>query len=209
MKLGEFVTQVSLSAAIFALYWFTMKARFVSLAITFIVSISGMAGISNAQDVFSSYTFSGQLTLNSPLPQNYINYFGNTTTLNYAGALTFDQTQVNALKLKDHNFGVYPTFIADGGSLSLTLNTSLGNFTFNTNHTAPGSSAPTLVISGKQSPVGFNFDLVNNTVIPLELALNTPLPNPIQPSNGLKSYTGLQENVTFSSSGHNPFSVIW
>jgi len=93
---------------------------------------------------------------------------------------------------------VYNSFIQDGGNVSITLNTALGNVTFNSNNLPAGSSLPTLVVQNKEA-VGFDFDFKNSSVLPMELKLNAPIPNPVQPNPAHGSpYTGVLENLTLT-----------
>jgi hypothetical protein len=171
-----------------------MKARFVWIAITFTALTFGAMGIGRA-DIFETETFSGTLTLQKPMPSSAMT---SMVSLNYTGRTTWDLTKVQALD-SDNSLKVYNSFIQDGGSVSITLNTALGNVTFNSNNLPAGSSVPTLDVQNKEA-VGFNFDFVNSSVLPIELKLFAPIPNPVKgpnPAHG-SPYTGVLEDLTLS-----------
>jgi len=170
-----------------------MKTRFVWIAITFTALTFGAIGIGRA-DIFETETFSGTLTLQKPMPSSAMT---SMLSLNYTGITTWDLTKVQALD-SNNKLMVYNTFIQDGGNVSITLNTALGNVTFNSNNLPTGSSLPTLVVQNKEA-VGFDFDFKNSSVLPMELKLNAPIPNPVQPNPPHGSpYTGVLENLTLT-----------
>jgi len=170
-----------------------MKARFVWIAITFTALTFGAMGIGRA-DIFETETFSGTLTLQKPMPSSAMT---SMVSLNYTGRTTWDLTKVQALD-SDNSLKVYNSFIQDGGNVSITLNTALGNVTFNSSNLPAGSSLPTLVVQNKEA-VGFDFDFKNSSVLPMELKLNAPIPNPVQPNPPHGSpYTGVLENLTLT-----------
>jgi len=170
-----------------------MKTRFVWIAITFTALTFGAMGIGRA-DIFETETFSGTLTLQKPMPNSALT---SMLSLNYTGITTWDLTKVQALD-SNNKLMVYNSFIQDGGNVSITLNTALGNVNFNSNNLPAGSSLPTLVVQNKEA-VGFDFDLKNSSVLPMELKLNAPIPNPVQPNPPHGSpYTGVLENLTLT-----------
>ena len=163
------------------------------MAITFTALTFGAIGIGKA-DIFETETFSGTLTLQKPLPNSAMT---SMLSLNYTGITTWDLTKVQALD-SNNKLMVYNSFIQDGGNVSITLNTTLGNLTFNSNNLPTGSSIPTLVVQNKEA-VGFDFDIKNTSILPIELTLNAPIPNPVQPNPPHGSpYTGVLENLTLT-----------
>jgi hypothetical protein len=181
-----------------------MKARFVWIAITFTALTFGAMGIGRAADVFETETFSGTLTLQKPMPSSALT---SILSLTYTGITTWDLTKVQALD-KDNSLKVYSSFIQDGGNVSVTLKTALGNVTFNSNNLPAGSSVPTLVVQNKEA-VGFDFDIKNSSVLPMELKLNAPIPNPVSgpnPAHG-SPYTGVLEDLTLKVTFPNPLGT--
>ena len=169
-----------------------MKRRIAWVAAISLIVLSGFPEVSMA-DVFQADNISGTITLNHPAkdPETDSLIF----SLNYVGTIRFDESAVDTLSpsLQD-----YKSFIANGGSLSLTIFTPFGNFPFSSTSIAPGgNSKPTLVVQNNE-PVAFDFRLLNEGTSPSILNFFAPIPNPAKPGLGSTSYTGVQDNVTLS-----------
>lgn len=169
-----------------------MKRRVAWVAAISLVGLSGFAEVSKA-DVFQADNISGTIALNHPVkdPETGSLIF----SLNYVGTIRFDESAVDTLS---PSLQIYKSFIANGGSLSLTLFTPFGNIPFSSTSIASGgNSKPTLIVQNNE-PVAFDFRLLDAGTSPSILNFFAPIPNPVEPGLGTTSYTGVQDNVTLS-----------
>ena len=169
-----------------------MKRRIAFVVAISLLGLSGFPEVSMA-DVFQADNISGTIALNHPVkdPETDSLIF----SLNYVGTIRFDESAVDTLSpsLQD-----YKSFIANGGSLSLTIFTPFGNFPFSSTSIAPGgNSEPTLLVQNNE-PVAFDFRLLNEGTSPTDLSFSARIPNPVKPGLGTTSYTGIQGNVTLT-----------
>jgi len=170
-----------------------VKTPFACLTAISLVALLGFVETGRA-DIFQTDNFSGTITFNSsaltPSPAGASSIF----SLNYVGTTKFDETKVAKLSPA---LQVYKSFISDGGSLSLTLLTPFGNYSFTDKSLASGSSVPTMVVQNNKA-VAFDFNLSSGGFIPLDLNVQAPIPNPVKPGSGTLSYTGVQDNITLT-----------
>lgn len=175
-----------------------VKTRFACLTAISVVALLGLTETTRA-DVFTTDNFSGTISLDKALtvPSSAATPSLSILSLNYTGTDKYDQTKVNAL---GNALQVYNNFIPDGGSVSLTLLTSLGNFSFGSSSIAPGSSEPTLVVWDEKA-VGFDWNMTDTIgPITLDLNINAPLSTkkPNTPPSGT-SYNGVLEDITLTA----------
>ena len=159
------------------------------LAALSLVALQGVTNVSKADD-FQTDNLAGTITVNraaSSASAGALKF-----SLNYIGAITFDKDTIDALSpaLQIDN-----SFIADGGSLTLTLASPFGTLSYNSADLPPGSSQPTLVVE-KNKPVAFDFSVVTEGSVPVDLSFSAPLPNPVKPGSGKLSYPGVRENIS-------------
>jgi len=176
-----------------------VKTTFAYAPAIALIALLGCIDSGKAADTFQTDDFSGTITFDNnaalAMPAG-----PSLFSVDYTGVTTFDETKVSNLPFNP-KLGKYNLFIADGGSLSVTLELP---FAINTTLTPSASSPPTMVVElGK--PVGFDYNMTRTVNIPfgetvkLTLNVKAPIPNPVKPETDPNNYTGVLENVTLKA----------
>src|SRR5271165_738541 len=175
-----------------------VKTTFACAPAIALIALLGFIDSGKAADTFQTDDFSGTITFDNnealAMPAG-----PSLLSVDYTGVTTFDETKVSSLPFNP-KLGKYNSFIADGGSLSVTLELP---FAINTTLTPAASSPPTMVVE-LSKPVGFDYHMTRTVNIPgipgetVKVALNVkaPIPNSVTPGTDPNNYTGVLENVT-------------